>query len=568
LSVPENADFNADGRAADDFFCSAIDIHRDLRTPPTPTNSVIRNNAGFDIALFDLPNNTPSQKNRYITNDQTSTRFRYGTAKFTDSYMMFCMVLGLDAYIPEPELESAALGAWDKDGNPIAPDASGNYTVEPGARIDYEFRVRNRGDEPVRGLLIDFPFPQTTTLVENSLVDTYTHGDGKNEPGYALDYSVADARIVWKVPFIPVPPTDADRETVYASLKFSLKVTGDCNLLQSTNPACSPGVVIEGSVGGTGGNTGVSTSLKFVYGFITDDCGNRTPITTPPVVVIDAGSHNCPPPPTGGFIRTIEICTDDATQTSVPYAGIRGYYPGARFYTAIDPATGKGAGPEHTGAFTFDTEYYAVPVSLLNECYWAFRPVKKARPAFALPAAKDICQGVAFNLNDLVRNPQPEGITVRFFNTGADAASGNNPLPDQLTPATTDSRTLYARSVGAGGCNSEVANVTLTVLPNPEPGISFEPKTWCTGDAVAFDAPDEVPGAVAVSYLWEVPAGTDGTVLSGDTGSGIIIWTTGGQKEVQVTVTYENGCAGTGTTTVDITPRNDAGPIYRLPNED
>src|SRR5690606_8082823 len=82
---------NHTSNSSSNFFNSSIFTGGNTRNP----NLV--NNTGLDISVFNIPNSN----NAVMTNNQTSTRFRYGTTQ--DTFVIFAVVMAVDAYIPDVE---------------------------------------------------------------------------------------------------------------------------------------------------------------------------------------------------------------------------------------------------------------------------------------------------------------------------------------------------------------------------------------------------------------------------------------------------------------------------------
>src|SRR5690606_22998462 len=81
---------NHSGNSTTNFFNSSI-LTDGARFPD------LLNNTGLDISIFDLDNSN----NSLIGNNQTSTRFEYGSTQ--DTYIIFNITFAVDAYIPESE---------------------------------------------------------------------------------------------------------------------------------------------------------------------------------------------------------------------------------------------------------------------------------------------------------------------------------------------------------------------------------------------------------------------------------------------------------------------------------
>src|SRR5690606_25525265 len=85
------------GNSSNNFFNSSISTGGNARTPS------LLNNTGLDISMFNITNTN----NTVITNNQTSTRFRYGTTQ--DTFVIFAVAMSVDAYIPDVEATISAL---------------------------------------------------------------------------------------------------------------------------------------------------------------------------------------------------------------------------------------------------------------------------------------------------------------------------------------------------------------------------------------------------------------------------------------------------------------------------
>ena len=71
----------------------------------------------------------------------TSTKFQYGSTQ--DTYVIFCIAMAVDAYIPNVELYvSAATINGQPPGSPP-------LSVAPGEDIEYKLEIRNKGTEAI-----------------------------------------------------------------------------------------------------------------------------------------------------------------------------------------------------------------------------------------------------------------------------------------------------------------------------------------------------------------------------------------------------------------------------------
>ncbi|MGA9590507.1 MAG: hypothetical protein WBV11_11810, partial [Salegentibacter sp.] len=97
------------------------------------------NNTGIDISMFNIPN----ANNSVITNNQTSTTFRYGSTQ--DTYIIFSLAMSVDAYQPKIEGKSSVVSI---DGVPY----SSKMKIEPGKNVTYKVELRNNGTEDLQNV--------------------------------------------------------------------------------------------------------------------------------------------------------------------------------------------------------------------------------------------------------------------------------------------------------------------------------------------------------------------------------------------------------------------------------
>lgn len=369
LSLPTPAEtdwvyLSHTGNSTTNFFNSSIPA-------PAPRNPTILNNTGVDIAMFNI-NNTG---NTIITNNQISTRFRYGSTQ--DTYIIPVVAMAVDAYIPDLH---ANLSVTSLNGAPFGPT---NSKVLPGQEMEYKLDLTNPS-EPITNAKIVIPIPYTAEYVSSSAV--YFQGTGGTDPLIyqpKLVTSGASKFIEWYIGDIP---TGSPVDNLLASMTFKLEATDDCFLLVNEN--CSPKVLVEGVGSGTGVNSQTPfTNMRFIRGYRDGICQDE-PILGPLSVDIDAEAFvlgNCDS--TGGSnIQTFKFCQNPST-TSILYSYIANNFPaGSRFYSAITtedvdgvilvkPAPGA---TEYTSTTNFPnspvgtTTYYALPPGAAT-CWWEFK---------------------------------------------------------------------------------------------------------------------------------------------------------------------------------------------------
>ena len=137
------------GNSTNNFFNSSVYTGGDVRNPS------LENNTGVDIAMFDIPN----AGNSVIKNSQTSTTFRYGSTQ--DTYIIFCIAMAVDAYIPEAEVET---------GVELISNPSVEGNVVPGENITISVDIRNKGTEAIQDALVTIPIPFNVNYISSSTV--------------------------------------------------------------------------------------------------------------------------------------------------------------------------------------------------------------------------------------------------------------------------------------------------------------------------------------------------------------------------------------------------------------
>ena len=369
LTNPAAADWvslSHSGNSTTNFFNSSIPAS-------APRNPTILNNTGVDIAMFNIVNTN----NYIIDNDQTSTRFRYGSTQ--DTYIIPVIAMAVDAYIPDLH---AYISVTSLNGATVSPT---NSQVLPGGEMEYKLDLTNPS-EPITNAKIVIPIPYTAEYVSASAV--YFQGTGGTDPLIyqpKLVTSGASKFIEWYIGDIPTGAISTD---ILASMTFKLAATDDCSLL--VNPNCNPKVLVEGVGSGTGVNSGASfANLRFIRGFRDDATCQSEPILGPLSVDIDATDYvlaNCAEEAASGGKQTFKFCQNPST-TSIAFAQIAGNYPaGSRFYdgivteevdgvTLVKPAAGA---TEFTSTTNFpnfpvgETTYYAIPPGAAS-CWWEFK---------------------------------------------------------------------------------------------------------------------------------------------------------------------------------------------------
>lgn len=359
------------GNSTGNFFNSSIYTGGNARNPN------LQNNTGLDISMFTL-NNT---NNTLMTNNQTSTRFQYNSRQ--DTYIIFCIAMAVDAYIPEVQSENNVIYINDE---PFIKGTTDPIVV-PNDEIQYTVSLRNLGSEAVKDGKIVIPIPFTTSYVSSSTNYLWTGTPAMSGNPPTFDPTLgATGSIVWDIGYIPLP---TDKSEVLAKLTYRLKVTDDCFILN--NSACAK-VSVDGVTTGTGVTSGVSfTNNKFVTDFIQDGTCAGEPVYVPTEFTIDADAFlttDCTIPPgedSDYYTRRKFKYCGIAAGGSIPFSDVSPNFPkGSRFYSAVDkdendfiiPAAGATQYTSTTGfPVNFDEKgvtYFAIPPGLDVTCYWEF----------------------------------------------------------------------------------------------------------------------------------------------------------------------------------------------------
>lgn len=330
----------------DNFFASSI-VTTGVRNPS------LYNNTGLDIVNVNVPVGT-------LTHNQTSTKFRYGTNQ--DTYIISCIAMAVDAYIPEPE---ALCACTSLNGQPNQP----NMQILPDGTAEYSLEIRNKGTEAINDAKITIPIPYTATFVSCS-----SEGTTFPQPVYNATLG-ANGSIVWNMGTIPYTGNPTE---LLGKMRFALKATTDCFILSNSN--CTPEVTIQGGVSGVGATSQTNFSnYPFVRGFEDGICQGE-PITSPLSIVINSNDYvatHCANTGIDYTTRKFELCKLPSVGT-IPFNDIIANFPaGSRFWSEID-ATGHPTPTaiEYTISNSFPntvgvTTYYCIPPGSTN-CYWAF----------------------------------------------------------------------------------------------------------------------------------------------------------------------------------------------------
>ncbi len=469
---------NHSGNTTNNFFNGSVNTGGNTRNPN------LQNNTGMDIAMFNVPN----AGNSVITNNQTSTSFQYGSTQ--DTYIIFCMAMSVDAYIPDVE---AFVSAESINGIPVG---SGPISVEPGEDIEYQVEIKNQGTEAINNAVFTIPIPYTTTLVGGSIVNNVTFSPLPTPNNAYFDPTAGPTgSVVWDFGTLPLIPGFPD--SILARLTFHLTVTTDCNVL--ANPDCPPKVSIGGIVSGEGAVSGSSFALQFIQGYESSGLCIGEPIKDPLIIDIDAATYlaaNCSSTPIN---RDFVFC--NYTDLFLPYDSIAQHFPlGVSFYNTnnVTPASIKydenNPFPVSSGTQTF----FAIPDGI-NYCYYTFTITTQTPiSATAVQTSPVSCVGA----NDGSLNLTVVGGTapLSFLWNGPGTFSSNLEDISGLEPGTYN--VLVTDDLGCSISESEIVSVVPDVTA---------PSIACIGNI-------SVPTNLNCSYLhsnssWDANA-SDNCLLS------------------------------------------------------
>jgi hypothetical protein len=431
---------NHSGNSTNNFFNSSIFTGGNTRNPN------LLNNTGLDISMFDVPNSG----NSVITNNQTSTSFRYGSSQ--DTYMIFMLAMSVDAYIPTPEAQNSVLSI---NGVPYTPGDP--LVAEPGQEIEISIEVRNKGTEPIDNAELVVPIPFASSYLSSDNQIFFTPVPSPNE--LYLDPSQgANGSIVWEIGTLPLP---ADPNDLLGLLTFKLKVTEDCTILSNTN--CDAEVVIHGHMNGVGQISGtIFNNHSTMQGYEMSGICAGEPIIAPFRFAIDESafvSANCAATPT-----VLEFLQCNVSG-SIPITQVSGSFPaGSRFYNQY-PITGSTTEYNISNPFPATpgvSTYYAVPPGSTS-CFIEF-----TIEVLDLTSTPIVTSPITYCQNDiavpLTASASDPSYNLYYYNSPSGVPQTS------ITPSTSvvGTYTYYVAEGLSGSCISS-NKLPIEVIVNPLP---------------------------------------------------------------------------------------------------
>jgi len=445
------------------FFNSSIETGGNTRNP----NLV--NNTGLDISMFNIPNTG----NTVITNNQTSTRFKYGTTQ--DTFTIFAAVMAVDAYIPDVEnvLTTTAINN--------VPVVSAPYTVAPGQDMTFNVGIKNLGTEAVNNYKLIVPIPFNASYVPGSAIGNIFFTPLPTPNSITFDPNLgATGSIVWDFGTLPLP---VDPNTLLASLTFKLRATTDCTILSNQN--CLLPINVNGTSSGTGAITGVTfNNQSFIQGYTQNGGCVGQPIKQSISIDIDAANYinsNCQNTP---IVRNFNFCN---SSTTVAVSQISPNFPaGSLFYNQF-PVTPTSI--QYTASNPFPlvagstTTYYAVPPNTTG-CFFPFTISKCG----AIDAINDNflnvnCANVGF-LGNVISNDLLNGSSFSSNIVTFTLLTGSNPNISfdtsgniNLSSGVASGTYVYTYRIceNANPSNCDTATVTIVVTDTNAPVFASLP---------------------------------------------------------------------------------------------
>ncbi|WP_396186534.1 hypothetical protein, partial [Flavobacterium sp.] len=452
-------DLSHSGNSTGNFFNSSIQTGGNTRNPN------LLNNTGLDVSMFNIPNTS----NQVITNNQTSTTFKFGSTQ--DTYIIFAIAMAVDAYTPV--VEDLIVGG-SVNGVPVSgPIAS----VLPGDEIGIKINIYNKGTEAINNTKHIIPIPYMVDFVPGSLTKNVNFSPLPSPNNYYFDPSLGPkGSIVYDFGTLPLP---SNPDTILADFSFKVKVTTDCSILK--NAACGQSISISGTISGIGAITGVDFHNKpLIIGHTSTGMCTGEPILNPLTIPVNATAYvyqNCQSTPA---IRDFVFCNPG---TTIPITAINsGFPPGSRFYNLAGTTeyTISNPFPATSGA----VQYYALPPDAAIGCNFPFTiTVTKVTTKPITAATIAYCQGATalpLTATPTVNNPP---YTLYYFTS----ETGTPQLSITPSTATVGSITYWVAEAASGTCIGPKVPIVVTVNPLPDmPLVSAVTQPTCSVASGSF----------------------------------------------------------------------------------
>lgn len=500
------------GNTTNNFFNSSVNTGGNTRTPN------YTNNYGLDIAMFNLPN---SSKN-IITNNQTSTRFRFGTSQ--DTYVIYSIIFAVDAYVPDVVAENITAVNTPPSGT----------TVDPGQELEFDLNLYNKGTEAVNNLKIEIPIPfnlhydsSTITVGSHPTIKipngtTVTWEKPAWAPVGATPQDYPGGKLVWNIGTLPLDP---NRDVLQGSLNYKFKTTENCALLSSAGP-CGLKINVNGTITGTGATSGSIVNSKLIREYVSGVC--EGPIFTDfesTIAVSQQFIQNCAPPPVeNGMLQFKAFCS--LAGNAFPRAQIADKYPLLTKFFTSEPSSYSSTTDVVSGDFAVNTDgskrtYYAVVPGMDAGCYIRLQTSLILVTTQPTVQNVSVCQGNPVVLQNAL---SPTGVTNGYQLYYFDSASATTPLASVPNPTAVGSHNYWVAegtSVSGTLCVGPKVSFTITVNALPTVAQNVPNISICENN----DTQITVAVANATTYTWEyatTSAPSVWNVLTNATFSGVV----------------------------------------------
>lgn len=351
------------GNSTNNFFNGSIQTGGNTRNP------TYTNNMGTDVAKFDLPAGS-------IVNNQQQTKFLYGSTG--DTYVVYSIVLAIDSFIPNAVVVNQidqVNGAAPAPGYGLGGSPSG---IAAGSTLDMSLNVYNIGDEAVNNGLMQVDIPPNMHYVSSSVTSgmfltssntTVTWVAPPGAPSGATPATTPGGTLKWKLNSGVQIPVDANHGTTkLGQLKYQLKVSDNCILLNTSVNSCNNFADITGSLSGSGAVSGSPFTNPAVTNYVTSGTCQPIADSEPFKFDIDASGLDCSAYNIQGGILIIDAGTNPWPRANVT----SNYPPGTLFYSAVpDPANPSAnlVTGDFPASADHNTRYYAVVPGMPAGCY-------------------------------------------------------------------------------------------------------------------------------------------------------------------------------------------------------
>ncbi|MDT0678221.1 HYR domain-containing protein [Autumnicola musiva] len=427
------------GNSTNNFFNSSI-VTEGNRDP------LLVNNTGLDISMFNIPN----PNNSVVGNNQSSTKFRYGSTR--DTYVIFNLVMSVDAYAPD--IEGLSTIEEINGQNVSAP-----YSGFPGDEITYKVEIKNKGNEPIENARLVIPVAYNVEYINSSAEKNIYFSPSPSPNNVTYDPSLgATGSVIWDIGTIPVPE---NTNTVLADISLSFRITEDCSILKSSSCGDGYNIMFNGTLSGKGAITGIEVSNKdLIQGYNDDGSCEGEPISSPLSVSIDATQYiqdNCGDTPEENVFI---YCN---RENPIPITDVNSAFPvGTRFYNEF-PVTANSTEFNISNPFpNVSADYYAVLPGTQN-CYIPFSI--EVNNITSVPQTENIEYCINSEAQPLTAQPGNPAYQL-FYYESEDAAPQESIIPGTSVAG---EFTYYVAEGASNSCISpNKATLTVTVIANPE----------------------------------------------------------------------------------------------------